>query len=67
MDASTLILADRLHRERSAELEREHEIRRTLADRGVIITPRRPTVDTPTVVGVWLRGLFARPRRPRLI
>ncbi|WP_127819547.1 hypothetical protein [Microbacterium sp. CPCC 204701] len=65
MDGSILILADRISRERSAALWREHDVWRTLVDRGIVVTPRRPTVDTPSGVGVWLRALFARSHRPR--
>lgn len=65
MDGSTLILADRLSRERSAALLREHAVRRTLADRGIVMKPERPTIDVPAGVGLWLRGLFARSRRLR--
>lgn len=65
MDGSILILADRLSRERSAALSREHEFRRTLADRGVVVTPVRPANDVPSGIGVWLRELFAPSHRVR--
>lgn len=65
MDGSILILADRLSRERSAALSREHEFRRTLADRGVVVTPARPANDVPSGIGVWLRELFTRSHRVR--
>ena len=43
MEGNTLIFAaDRLHRERTAGLEREHAIRRSIADRGVTIAPVSP-------------------------
>jgi len=63
MDGTILILADRLSRERTAALFQEYTIRRRLADRGIVITPARPVLDTITTVGVWFRELFApRPR-----
>lgn len=65
MDGSILILADRLSRERSAALLREHAIRRRLADRGVVVKPERPTIDVPAGIGLWLRGLFVQSHRPR--
>ncbi|MBW9092971.1 hypothetical protein JNB62_04675 [Microbacterium jejuense] len=65
MDATTLTLADRIHRERTAALYRDHERRRTVADRGVGITPARPEVHAHAGLGVWLREHFAAPRRPR--
>ena len=65
MDGSILILADRLSRERSAALLREHELRQTLADRGVVVTPGRPTIDAPSAIGAWLRELFTRSHRVR--
>lgn len=65
MDGSILILADRISRERSAALYREHAIRGSLADRGVVVKPGRPTVDVVSAIGVWLRGLFAPAPRPR--
>lgn len=65
MDGSILILADRISRERSAALYREHAIRRSLADRGIVVAPGRPTVDVASAIGVWLRGLFAPAQRPR--
>lgn len=65
MDGSILILADRISRERSAALYREHAIRRSLADRGITVAPIRPTVDVISAVGVWLRRLFAPAPRPR--
>lgn len=65
MDGSILVLADRLSRERSAALSREHEVRRTLADRGVVVTPGRPAIDVPSRIGLWLRELFARSHRVR--
>jgi len=63
MDASTLTLADRIHRERTAALYREHENQHTIADRGVGLAPARPEVQARAGVGVWLREHFA-PRRP---
>jgi hypothetical protein len=65
MDASTLTLADRIHRERTAGLYRDHEHRRTVADRGAGITPGRPEVHAHAGIGVWLREHFATPRRLR--
>lgn len=65
MDGSILILADRLSRERSAALSREHQVRRLLADRGVVVAPGRPAIDLPSGVGVWLRELFTRSHRLR--
>ncbi|MFD4957234.1 hypothetical protein [Microbacterium sp. NPDC058389] len=64
MDASTLTLADRIHRERTATLYREHENQLTIADRGVGLTPSRPEVHAHASLGVWLREHFAAPRRP---
>jgi hypothetical protein len=66
MDGNTLTFtADRLDRERAAALDRENEILRSIADRGVLITPERPVVDAIRGVGVWFRGLFARPAQLR--
>lgn len=67
MDGSTLILADRLSRERAAALDREHAIRRSLADRGIVVAPERPEAVRPVGVGMWFRRLFERPRQPRFI
>jgi len=61
MDASTVILAVRLARERAAALEREQRIRRSLADRGTGITPARPVVDALNGLGVWFRHAFGGP------
>jgi hypothetical protein len=66
MDGNTLTFtADRLDRERAAALDRENEILRSIADRCVLITPERPVVDAIRGVGVWFRGLFARPAQLR--
>jgi len=65
MDATTPILADRLHRERTAALIREQQIRRSIADRGVQLTPESPSVHVHAGIGLWLREHFATPRRPR--
>lgn len=66
MDGNTLTFtADRLDRERAAALDRENEIRRSIADRGVIITPERPIAHALAGVGVWFRSRFAGPRRLR--
>ncbi|MFK4805008.1 hypothetical protein ACI3KX_04025 [Microbacterium sp. ZW CA_36] len=66
MDGNTLTFtADRLDRERAASLNRENEILRSIADRGVTITPASPTVHAVAGVGVWFRNLFTRPRRLR--
>jgi hypothetical protein len=62
MDGSTLNLADRLHRERTEGLERAHEIRRSIADRGVVVEPSRPVVTGISRLGVWFRGGARRPR-----
>lgn len=67
MDISTLILADRLSRERAAALDREHAIKRTLADRGTLVTPERPQAVWPVGMGVWFRRHFAWPRQPRFV
>ncbi|MBD3941617.1 hypothetical protein IF188_07910 [Microbacterium sp. NEAU-LLC] len=65
MDATTPILADRLHRERTAALIREQQIRRSIADRGPQLTPERPGAPAHTGIGLWLREHFATPQRPR--
>lgn len=65
MDGSILILADRLSRERSAALSREHQVRRLLADRGIVVRPERPAIDAPPGIGLWLRDVFARSHRVR--
>jgi len=66
MDGNTLTYtADRLDRERAAALDRENEMLRSIADRGVTITPESPTAHAITGVGVWFRSLFTRPRQPR--
>ena len=66
MERSNMNLASRLSRERTAALERSLEDRRRHADRGVVIAPGFPVVDTVTRLGAWLRSIAARPRRPRL-
>ncbi|MFC8681561.1 hypothetical protein ACFT30_08565 [Microbacterium ureisolvens] len=66
MDGSTLTFtADRLDRERAAALDRENEILRSVADRGVTISPESPTAHVAAGVGVWFRHLFTRPRQAR--
>jgi hypothetical protein len=66
MDGNSLTFtADRLNRERAVALDRENEILRSMADRGVVITPERPVVHVIAGVGVWFRSLFARPRQLR--
>lgn len=66
MDGSTLTFtADRLDRERAAALDREHEILRSIADRGATITPESPASHVITGIGVWFQHLFARPRQLR--
>jgi hypothetical protein len=66
MEGNALVFAaDRLHRERTAGLEREHAILRSIADRGVTITPVSPAGRAVAGVGVWFRGLVVRPRRLR--
>lgn len=66
MDGNTLTFtADRLDRERAAALDRENEILRSVADRGVTITPESPTAHVIAGVGVWFRSLFTRPRQLR--
>jgi hypothetical protein len=63
MEGNALVFAaDRLHRERTAGLEREHAIRRSIADRGMTITPLSPAGHTIAGVGVWFRSLFMRQR-----
>ncbi|MGN6219014.1 MAG: hypothetical protein ACTHNQ_05890 [Microbacterium sp.] len=62
---TTVTLADRVHRERTAELVREHEARRNIADRGVQLTPETPIAHAYVGLGLWLHEHFARPRRPR--
>ena len=66
MDRSIHNLASTLSRERTAALERTLEDRARHADRGVVVTPRRPVVDAIVGLGIWLRGMTVRPRRPRL-
>ena len=41
MDYSILTMADQLEHRRASALSRENELRRSLADRGVIIAPAR--------------------------
>ena len=66
MDASSLTFAaDRLNRERAAALDRENEILRSIADRGVGITPESPAGRVGAGLGVWFRNVFRMPRRPR--
>ncbi len=63
MDGNTLTFtADRLNRERAAALDRENRILRSMADRGVTITPERPIAHAVAGVGVWFRTLLSRPR-----
>lgn len=57
--------ADRLDRERAAALDRENEILRSIADRGVVITPESPTAHAVAGIGVWFRSLLPRPRQLR--
>ena len=67
MDGNNLVYtADRLNRERAAALDRENEILRSIADRGVVITPESPTANAVSGIGVWFRSLFTRPRQLRL-
>ncbi|WP_203579722.1 hypothetical protein [Microbacterium hibisci] len=66
MDGYSLTFtADRLDRERAAALNRENEILRSIADRGVTIGPESPTAHVGARVGVWIRDLFAGPRPVR--
>ena len=66
MEGNALVFAaDRLHRERTAGLEREHAIRRSIADRGVTIAPVSPAGRAVADVGVWVRSLFTGQRRLR--
>lgn len=60
MDYSILTLADQLEHHRASALERENGLRRSLADRGVIIAPARPVIDALHTIGVW----FRRPAKP---
>ncbi|MCC2032428.1 hypothetical protein [Microbacterium allomyrinae] len=66
MDGSTLILADRLSRERAAALDLEQRIRLSVVDRGIVITPARPVVDALVGLGMWLRSAL-NPPRPRYV
>ena len=59
MDYSILTMADQLEHRRASALSRENELRRSLADRGVIIAPARPVLDALHNLGVW----FQRPAR----
>ncbi len=48
--------ADRLDHQRATALNRENEVRRSILDRGVTITPVRPDVTPLHAVGVWFRN-----------
>jgi hypothetical protein len=48
--------ADRLDHQRAATLNRELEVRRSILDRGITITPGRPEVTPLHAVGVWFSG-----------
>lgn len=48
--------ADRLEHQRATALDRELEVRRSIADRGTTITPARPEVTPLQAVGVWFRS-----------
>ncbi len=63
MDYCTYTVADRLEHQRAAALDRENELLRSMADRGISIAPARPVVDALHAIGVWFR---TRPRAPRL-
>ena len=58
-DYFTYTVADRLEHRRAAALDRENEMLRSMADRGVGVAPARPVVETLHALGVWFR---ARPR-----
>ncbi|WP_194398138.1 hypothetical protein [Microbacterium atlanticum] len=66
MDGNNLVFTvDRLNRERAAALDRENRILRSIADRGVVIAPERPTTHVTSGIGVWWRSLLAGPRQLR--
>jgi hypothetical protein len=48
--------ADRLEHQRATALNREIELRRSILDRGITITPNRPDVTPLHAVGVWFRS-----------
>ena len=51
--------ADRLGHQRATAMSREIELRRSILDRGVTVTPARPEVTPLQAVGIWFRS-----RRP---
>ncbi|WP_404433465.1 hypothetical protein LG299_03190 [Microbacterium lacus] len=59
MDYLILTMAERLEHDRASALSRENELRRSIADRGVTVTPVRPVLDAIHTLGVW----FQRPAR----
>ena len=56
MDYFTYTVADRLEHQRAAALDRENMLIRSIADRGVTISPTRPVVDALRAIGVWFRA-----------
>ena len=62
MDLSILTMADRLEHHRAADLDRENELLRSIADRGITLSPAHPVVDAVHDFGVWLRNALTRPR-----
>ncbi|MET0735916.1 MAG: hypothetical protein ABWY55_09790 [Microbacterium sp.] len=62
MDYSILTMADQLEKQRASALARENELRRSVVDRGNVITPARPVVDMLHGLGAWLRLAQPAPR-----
>lgn len=61
MDLHTTVVAERLNAQRASALEREIARRRSIADRGTIITPERPVINALKGFGVWLRDVATTP------
>ena len=62
MERSNMNLASSLSRERTAALERALDDRRRHAERGNVLAPGTHIVNAIARLGVWLRGVAARPR-----